>query len=55
MVSSGSRAMFSIVSLASLVMVSILAPSMLSKHFASNLLIFSYELLGRDSFRRRGV
>ena len=48
MVSSGSRAMFSIVSLASLVAVSILAPSMLSKNFACILLRFSYELPGSD-------
>ena len=55
MVSSGSRAMFSIVSLASLVLVSILAPSMLSKMFASILLRFSYEQPGCDSTGRRGV
>ena len=50
-----SRAMFSIVSLASLVLLSILAPSMLSKSVASILLRFSYELLGSDSIGRRGV
>ena len=55
MVSSVSRAMFSIVSLASLVLVSILAPSMLSKNFASILFRFSYELPGTDSTGRRGV
>ena len=55
MVSSGSRTMFSIVSLASLVLVSILAPSMLSKNFASIFLRFSYELPGSDSTGRRGV
>ena len=38
MVSSGSRALFSIVSLASLVLISILVPSMLSNIFASVLL-----------------
>ena len=46
MVSSGSRTMFSIVSLASLVLVSVLAPSMLSKTFANSLLRFSYERPG---------
>ena len=55
MVSSGSRARFSIISLASSILVSILAPSMLSKNFASNLLRFSYELPGSDSTGRRGV
>ena len=44
MVLSGPRAMFSIVSLASLVFFSTLAPSMLSKNFAIVLLGFSYEL-----------
>ena len=43
MVSSGSRAMIAIVSLASLVLVSVLAPSML---------IFSFELPGSDSTGR---
>ena len=55
MVSYGSRAMFSIVSMASLVLISMLAPSMLSKNFASILLRFSYELPGSDSTGRRGV
>ena len=55
MVSSGSRAMFSIFSLASFVLVSIFAPSMLSKNFASLLLRFSYELPGSDGTGRRGV
>ena len=55
MVSSGSRAVFSIVSLASLILVSILAPWMLSKNFASILLKFSYELPGSDSTGRSGV
>ena len=53
MVSSGFREIFSIVSLASLVLVSIMAPSMLSKNFASVLLRFSYELPGSDSTVRR--
>ena len=47
--------MFSIVSLASLVLVSILAPSMLSNNFATILLRFSYELPGSDSTGPRGV
>ena len=55
MVSSGSREMFSIVSLASLVLVYILAPSILSKTLTSVLLRFSYELSGSDSTGRRGV
>ena len=55
MVSSGSRAMFSIVSLACLVLVSIMAPSMLSKNFARISLRFSYELPATDSTVRRGV
>ena len=55
MVSTGSRAMFSIVSLASLVLVSVLAPSMLLKNFESILLGFSNELPGNDSTGRRGV
>ena len=46
--------MFSIVSLAFLVLVFIFAPSM-SKNFASVLLRFSYELPGSDSTGRRGV
>ena len=50
MVSSGFRSMFSIVSLASLVLVSIFA-----KNFASILLRFSYELPGSNSTCRRGV
>ena len=55
MVSSGSGAMFSIVSPASSVLVSILAPSMLSKNFESVLLRFSNELPGSDSNGRRGL
>ena len=55
MVSSGSTTMFSIVSLASLVLVSILNQSMMSKQFASVLLRFSYELPRSDSNGRRGV
>ena len=47
--------MFSIVSLASLVLVSILAQSMLSKNFASILLKISHELPGSNSIGRRGV
>ena len=55
MVSSGPREMFSIVSLASLVLVSILALSILSKNFASVLLRLSYELPGSYSTGCRGV
>ena len=55
MVSSGSIEMFSIVSLASLVLVYILAPSILSKNLVSVLLRFSYELPGSDSTGRKGV
>ena len=55
MVSTGSRAMFSIVSLVSLVLVSLLAPSMMSTKNARVLLRFSYELPGSDSTGRRGV
>ena len=53
MVSIGSREMFSIFSLASLLLVFILVPSILSKSFASVLLRFSYELLGSDSTGRK--
>ena len=51
MVSSGPRDIFSVVSLASLVLVSILASSI----FARVLLRFSYELPGSDITRRRSV
>ena len=47
--------MFSIVSLASLVLTSIVAPSMLSKKFASVLLRYSNELPESDSTGRRDV
>ena len=55
MVSSGSRAMFLIDSLASLVLISMLAPSILSKNFASVLLGLSYELPGKVSTGHSGV
>ena len=54
MVSSGSRAKFSIVFLASFNLVSILTPTMLSKNFARVLLRFLNELPGKDSTGRRG-
>ena len=47
--------MFSIVYLASLKLVYLLAPSILSKIFATVLLTCSYELPGSDSVDRRGV
>ena len=55
MVSARSRAMFSNVSLASLVLVFKLTPSILSKKFISVMLKFSYELPGSDSTGHSGV
>ena len=54
-VSSGSRAMYSIISRASLVLVSINCSIDVVDKFASVLLRLSYELLRRDKNGRRGV